>query len=241
LRASEHGGAACIAVDPRGLFVRGAVRRERVAVEGLAWLASATAFAVSMSATPGPNNAMVTASGATWGFRRTVPHMLGVAVGFPAMLVAVALGAGELLHERPWLHEALRWAGVAYLVWLAWKIGAAEPEPPDEPGLDQGSGSRSRPLSFVQAALFQWVNPKAWVIALGAVAAYTTAAGSGLVTQAAALASIFLLVTLPTVALWTLVGVGAARVLRTRRALRAFNLAMAALLLLSLAPMVLGG
>jgi threonine/homoserine/homoserine lactone efflux protein len=209
-------------------------------VEGLAWLASAIAFAVSMSATPGPNNAMVTASGATWGFRRTVPHMLGISFGFPAMLVAVALGAGEVLRARPWLHEALRWAGIAYLLWLAWKIGAAEPETPGEAASDKGQGSASRPLSFAQAALFQWVNPKAWVIELGAVAAYTTGAGSGLVAQTAVLALIFLLVTLPTVALWTLVGVGAARVLRTRRALRAFNLAMAALLVLSLAPMVLG-
>ena len=211
-------------------------------MEGLAWLASATAFAVSMSATPGPNNAMVTASGATWGFRRTVPHMLGISLGFPAMLVAVALGAGEVLRARPWLHEALRWAGAAYLLWLAWKIGTAEPEPPgaaEARAPDRSGGSR--PLSFTQAALFQWVNPKAWVIALGAVAAYTTAAGSGLAAQAAVLALVFLLVTLPTVALWTLVGVGAARVLRTRRALRAFNLAMAALLVLSLAPTLLGG
>ena len=210
-------------------------------MEGLAWLASATAFAVSMSATPGPNNAMVTASGATWGFRRTVPHMLGVSVGFPAMLVAVALGAGEVLRARPWLHEALRWAGVAYLALARLEDRRGRARAAGRAWTRPGIGKPSRPLSFVQAALFQWVNPKAWVIALGAVAAYTTAAGSGLVAQAAVLASIFLLVTLPTVALWTLVGVGAARVLRTRRALRAFNLAMAALLVLSLAPMVLGG
>ena len=188
LRGASTEGRLASSSIRADFLARGAVRLERVAVEGLAWLASATAFAVSMSATPGPNNAMVTASGATWGFRRTVPHMLGIAVGFPAMLVAVALGAGDLLRERPWLHEALRWAGVAYLVWLAWKIGAAEPEPPGEPGAIRDQDSRSRPLSFVQAALFQWVNPKAWVIALGAVAAYTTAAGSGLVAQAAVLA-----------------------------------------------------
>ena len=194
-----------------------------------------------MSATPGPNNAMVTASGATWGFRRTLPHMPGVALGFPAMLAAVALGAGGVLRARPWLHEALRWAGAAYLLWLAWKIGAAEPEPPGKQARGPGRSGGSRPFSFTQAALFQWVNPKAWVIALGAVAAYTRAAGSGLAAQAAVLALVFLLVRLPTVALWTVVGVGAARVLRTRRALRAFNLAMAALLVLSLAPMVLGG
>jgi threonine/homoserine/homoserine lactone efflux protein len=79
-----------------------------MALDGLAWFASATAFAVSMSASPGPNNTMVTASGATWGFRRTLPHMLGISLGFPAMIVAVALGAGEVLHRQPWIHEVLR-------------------------------------------------------------------------------------------------------------------------------------
>lgn len=204
--------------------------------DGLAWFASALAFAVSMSATPGPNNAMVTASGATWGFRRTVPHMLGIAIGFPAMLVAVALGAGEILRAHPWAHETLRWVGAAYLLWLAWKIGTARVV---DGAASAGKGG-ARPFGFVQAALFQWVNPKAWVIALGAVVTYTTAGGAALVGQAALLAAIFVLVTLPVLALWTLVGVGAARLLRTPASLRRFNVAMAALLVASLVPMVLG-
>ncbi len=202
--------------------------------EGLAWFASATAFALSVSATPGPNNAMVAASGATWGFRRTVPHMLGISVGFPVMLVAVAFGAGELLRARPWAHEALRWAGAAYMLWLAWRIAKAQPGPPED-----GARGRSRPLGFAEAALFQWVNPKAWVIALGAVVTYTPA-GAGLAAQAALLAAIFLALTLPVTALWTLVGVGAARLLRAPAALRGFNLAMAALLVASLLPLLSG-
>ena len=203
--------------------------------EGLAWFASATAFAVSMSGSPGPNNTMVTASGATWGFRRTVPHMLGISLGLPLMLVAIALGMGELLRAWPWLHDAMRWAGAAYMLWLAWKIASADPDParPDQ-------GGAGHPLSFLQAAAFQWVNPKAWVVALGAIAAYTTATGLALVGQAALLGAIFLVVTLPLVAAWTLVGVGAARLLRTRRALRLFNLAMAGLLVASLLPMLAG-
>lgn len=203
--------------------------------EGWVWFASASAFALSMAATPGPNNAMVTASGASWGFRRTLPHMLGVSVGFPLMLLAVALGAGGAIRDHPWLHEALRWVGVAYLVWLAWRIASADPSVGDDEGGEARSGGR--PLSFPQAALFQWVNPKAWVIALSAVATYTTA--QGVVVQAAVLAAIFLLVTLPVLAGWTLVGVGAARLLRSRAALRGFNLTMAALLLASLAPLLL--
>lgn len=196
---------------------------------GWPWFGSALAFALSMTATPGPNNTMVTASGASWGFRRTLPHLLGISVGFPAMLVAVALGAGNLLQAHPWLHEALRWVGAAYLLWLAWRIAVAEPAA-------EGAPAGGRPLSFWGAALFQWVNPKAWIIALSAVATYTATWG-----EAAALAAIFLVVTLPVTAGWTLVGVGAARVLRSPRALRGFNLAMAALLLLSLLPVFLGG
>ncbi len=197
------------------------------------WLLSAFAFAASMSGTPGPNNAMVAASGATFGFARTVPHILGIAVGFPLMLVAVTLGAGDLLRTYPVLHDALRWVGAAYLIWLAIRIAAAPPTT-DRPG-----ASRARPLGFVQAALFQWVNPKAWIIALGGIATYTTAGGDGVVAQALALAAIFLVVTLPLVSFWTLTGVGAARLLRTRRGLRAFNLAMAGLLVLSLVPVFL--
>jgi len=200
--------------------------------EGLAWFASAIAFAVSMSGSPGPNNTMVTASGATWGFRRTLPHMLGISIGFPAMLLAISLGLGEVVRTLPWLHDLLRWVGAAYLLWLAWKIATAEP-------VAEGSmASGSRPFTFLQAALFQWVNPKAWVVGLGAVAAYTTGTGAAMVVQAVMLAVIFLIVTFPLVAGWTLVGVGAARLLQTRRALRLFNLAMAALLVASLVPML---
>ncbi len=203
---------------------------------GPAWFASAVAFALAMSATPGPNNAMVTASGATWGFWRTLPHMLGIAVGFSVMLVAVALGAGELLRDDPWAQIAMRWVGAAYLLWLAWHIATARPSAPDTT-----AGSRARPLGFWRAALFQWINPKVWVISFGGVATYTSAGGAGGVTaQAVLLGVIFLIVTLPSTALWTLIGVGAARLLRTQAALRRFNIAMAALLVASLVPMIFG-
>lgn len=196
---------------------------------GPAWLLSATAFALSMSATPGPNNAMVAASGANFGFRRTLPHMLGVSVGFPAMLILVALGAGEALRTWPWVHDVLRWVGGAYLLFLAWKIATARPDVPD-----QARGGR--PLGFVQAALFQWVNPKAWVIAAGAVVTYTT---GDVWVQSAILAGIFLVMCLACLAFWTGIGAGAARLLRSPAALRRFNWVMAALLVASLIPMVM--
>ena len=189
---------------------------------GLAWFASAVAFAVSMSASPGPNNAMVAASGATFGFARSLPHIMGVAVGFPVMLVLVALGAGDLLRAAPVVHEVLRWVGAAYLLWLAFRIATSAPTSKEATG-------GSRPLSFLQAALFQWINPKAWVIAISAVLTFTTA-GVYALPEAGMLAAIFLVVILPALAFWTMTGVGAARLLRTTRRIRAFNLAMASLL-----------
>lgn len=200
---------------------------------GIGWFVPALAFTLAMTATPGPNNAMVTASGATWGFRPTLPHILGIAVGFAVMVFLVAVGAGELMRGQPWIQTALRWFGAAYMLYLAWQIATAQPRAP-EPGRAAG-----RPFSFLQAALFQWVNPKAWVAAVGAVVTYTTATGAAWLVQAALLAAMFLIVAVPILSLWTLAGVGAARVLRTPRALRVFNLVMAGLLVASVVPMLL--
>src|SRR5215212_11075454 len=125
-------------------------------MEGLAWFGSAAGFALAMSDSPGPNNTMVAASGANFGLRRTLPHMLGVALGFPVMLLLVAVGAAELLHGSPGLQRALRWVGAAWLLWLAWRIAVADP------AAKGGVAGPARPMSFLQAALFQWVNPKAW-------------------------------------------------------------------------------
>lgn len=193
-------------------------------------MGSATAFAVAMSATPGPNNALVAASGARFGIWRTLPHMAGITLGFPVMLVAVALGAGEVLRTQQWLQAVLRWAGAAYLLWLAWSIARSPPH------LATGSVGR-QPMGFVRAALFQWVNPKAWVIAVGAVVTFTS--GEQRFGQALALAAVFAVVCLPCVLFWTGVGVGASRLLRTERALRRFDLVMAALLAASLVPVLM--
>jgi threonine/homoserine/homoserine lactone efflux protein len=196
------------------------------------WLIAVLAFAFAMSATPGPNTAMVTASGATFGFRRTLPHMAGIAIGFPAMIIVVATGAGELLKDRAWLHGALKWIGAAYLVWLAGRIATATP--------DAGNGSTaSRPLTFLEAALVQWLNPKAWTIVLGAIVTYTSGPSSQLLIEVAVIAATFGLVLLPVSAFWTLVGVGVAQFLRTTRSRRVFNTLMATLLLASIIPMLL--
>ena len=189
-----------------------------------AWLASATGFALAMTATPGPNNAMVAASAANFGLRRSLPHVLGIALGFPVMIVLVALGLAEVLAASPGLQAGLRWVGTAWMLWLAWKIATAEPATADVP-------SRGRPMTLVQAALFQWVNPKAWIIASGAILTYG---------RPWVLAVIFGLAAVGCLLGWAAIGLGTARLLRTPEALRWFNRAMAALLVLSLVPVVLG-
>jgi threonine/homoserine/homoserine lactone efflux protein len=170
---------------------------------------------------------MVAASGASFGFRRTLPHILGVAVGLAMMLLAVALGAARLLREWPQVAQALRWIGLAYLLWLTWRLAMVEPT-----FGDVAPDSRSRPLGFLGAALFQWINPKAWLAASSGVVTYGADA-------AVTLAIVFVVVALPSTAAWTVIGAGAARVLRSRRGIRGFNLAMAALLFASLLPALL--
>ena len=127
-------------------------------------------FAAVMSLTPGPNVIMVTASAANFGFRRAIPQMLGITLGFGLMVMAVGLGLAGLVHAEPRLHTVLKYAGAAYLLYLAWRIARADA---------RGSALRRAQSrsAFFEAALFQWINPKGWVTAVGALAAYTTVGG----------------------------------------------------------------
>lgn len=200
---------------------------------GLYWLTAAFAFAFSMTASPGPNNTMLASSGATFGFARSVPHILGISVGFPAMFVAVGLGLGGILRDNPAVYEILKWVGAAYLLWLAWRIATSRPKAAAETGT-----GRSRPLRFHEAALFQWVNPKAWMAVTGGVATFTTGSHGVDINLVLMLAAIFFFITVPSTSCWTALGVGVARVLRDERALRLFNWCMAALLVASLLPLL---
>jgi threonine/homoserine/homoserine lactone efflux protein len=183
-------------------------------------------FAFVTSVTPGPNNVMLTASGVNFGFRRSIPHILGITFGFPAMLVAVGLGAAGVLQASPTLHTVLKWCGAAYLLWLAWAIAHATPAQAER------GASQSGPMSFFGAALFQWVNPKAWVMLAGALPTFTTVGGT-LWQEIALMAAAFALACLPSCALWCGFGVAIGRLLGSPHALRGFNMAMAALLALS--------
>lgn len=182
-------------------------------------------FAISMTASPGPNNVMVTASATNFGFRRTLPQILGFALGLWVMILLVGIGFGRVLEAFPILHEGLKYAGAAYLLYLAWRIATSS-----APGEVAG---KERPLSFLEAALFQWLNPKAWVVTLGAVTTYTNPARD-LLAQALIISAVFGVICLPSVSAWALFGEAAARLLKTPASLRLFNYTMAGLLVLSI-------
>ena len=186
-------------------------------------------FAVSMGITPGPNNVMVTTSGANFGYRRTIPHLLGIGLGFPAMVAGVGFGLGGVFDALPEVHVVLKYVGSAYILWMAWKIGTAS-------GTSQAKERPGRPLTFLQAAAFQWVNPKGWVVAVGAISAYTTLQGD-LLFEVGAITLTFVCVNYPCASLWTLFGVGIGRLLKRGRWLRIFNVAMGLLLVTSIVPL----
>ena len=181
-------------------------------------LAALFALAFASTWTPGPNNIMLANSGATFGMRATLPHALGVALGFPLMLFVVALFLGEAFQRSEALREGLRWAGVALLLWLAWRIGTA--------GRAQAQG-RARPFTFLEAAAFQWVNPKAWAMAVSTAAAFLT--GAAPVREAAICAGVFIVSGVGSAHVWAGVGAAIRRFLSTDLRLRAFNALMGAL------------
>jgi threonine/homoserine/homoserine lactone efflux protein len=191
------------------------------------------AFAMVTSITPGPNNMMLLASGVNHGFRATLPHIAGISIGLLVLLLAAGLGLGALLQQWPQLYLALKAVGVAYMVWLAWKLWEAE-----APGPVQTQRSAAGLMGFWGAAAFQWVNPKAWMIAIGAVAGFTAPdAGFG---ATLVLGLVCAAVNAPCVGLWAFAGAKLSRLLAEPARRRAFNALMALLLLASIWPM-LGG
>ena len=190
------------------------------------WIVAFGFFALSMSASPGPNNVMVTASGANFGFRRTLPHMFGVALGFPFMLFGVGIGFGAVLAIHREIQIVLQVIGAVYLLVLAWRIASA--------GEVNVAATTARPMTFFEAAAFQWLNPKAWLIAVGALGTYAPA-GEPLTPSLLVMGVVFVAACLPSVGFWTLIGTGVGRLLATPRALRVFNICMALLLVASLA------
>jgi threonine/homoserine/homoserine lactone efflux protein len=186
-------------------------------------------FTLATCGTPGPNNTLVMASGVSFGFRRSVPGVVGINTGFPVMVILVGLGLGGFLQRWPVVLDVLRPVGVAYLLYLAYRIATA---PVD------GLGARAtRPLTFTRTALFQFVNPKAWVMIVGALVTYPTTDGPFL-WQVLAVAVIFGVFGTPCTTAWLLIGVGLRRMISEPARLRAFNVVMAVTLVLSLIPVL---
>ncbi len=184
-------------------------------------------FAFASSITPGPNNMMLMASGANFGWKRTFPHWLGVVTGFSIMIVGCGLGLGGLFTAFPVLHEILKWVGAAYLVWLAYKVGSSKKL--------SGGGSSGKPMSFLAAVAFQAVNPKAWAMALTAVTVYLPP--QNYLANLMIATAVFAGINAPCVACWLSFGIGMRRFLENPKALQAFNIVMALLLIASLIPM----
>lgn len=184
-------------------------------------------FTFAYAITPGPNNVMLAASGATFGYRRSLPHMLDVCLGAALMLILVGCGLLSAFERLPYFHAALKYLGASYLVWLAWRIGCSH---------TVGShGIPLKPLGFGQAMAFQWVNPKSWIMAVGIVATYTP--HEGFFTHLWLAAGLLIAVSFPSISAWTLLGRMVARALPSPAAIQRFNRSMAGLLLLSLYPL----
>lgn len=192
-------------------------------------LTGLAAFSFASSITPGPNNLMLMASGANYGFRRTIPHMLGVGIGFVFMVVMVGVGLVQVFNTIPASYTALKVISVVYLLYLAAKIATAAPPA-------EGASAQGKPFTFLQAAAFQWVNPKAWTMALTSVAVY---APSQSLVAVGLVALVFGAINLPCVSAWTVLGEQLRHLLAEPRRLRVFNWVMASLLVGSLYPVLL--
>jgi threonine/homoserine/homoserine lactone efflux protein len=186
------------------------------------------AFAFIASVTPGPNNTMVMASGLNFGVRRSVPHMLGIGLGFTLMVFLVGLGLGQAFKAYPAAYIALKFVGGAYMLFLAWKIAMSGP-------MGEAKSERA-PITFLQAALFQWVNPKAWILAVTANATYIIAGYP--VLSALIVAGAFALSSGPSNLIWVMFGAGLRQILSDPKTLRMFNVAMAILLVATLVPLL---
>jgi threonine/homoserine/homoserine lactone efflux protein len=183
-------------------------------------------FAFVSTFTPGPNNIMLMTSGANVGFKRTIPHMLGITLGFGLMLILVGIGLMSLFHAYPFTHAILKVLSVSYLLYLTYKVATS----------DKSDVKHDfRPMSFIGAMAFQWVNPKGWSMALTAITVYSTDAAW---LELTFIAGIFCLANLPSVTFWTAAGIQLQRWLTTPKRLKGFNYGMAALLLLSTIPMI---
>lgn len=189
------------------------------------YLISLFLFVLIVSITPGPNNLMVTASGSNFGYWRTLPHIAGIMLGFSLLLIAVAAGLGTLFIRFPLLQLLLKFIGACYLFWLAWKIATSA-------GLGKAAAANQRPISLVQALIFQWVNPKSWTMAITGISAFILE-GPALLPSLILIIGTFAALTIFSTTVWTLLGEKIGRLLHSEAAHKRFNISLGALTALS--------
>jgi threonine/homoserine/homoserine lactone efflux protein len=180
--------------------------------------------------TPGPSNIMLTAAGAHAGVRKGLPCLFGVTTGMGLMMFLVPLGLGNLVLEHPLVLKTLNWGGAVFLLWLSWKIATSSSPIESMP-------ERS-PVGYLGAAVFQWVNPKSWLVSASAAGTFLSAEAGSPIVQAASFGGLFVLAALPSCFLWLAFGAAVQGVLHRRRRLRIFNIVMGALLALSIALII---
>ncbi|MCH7336771.1 LysE family translocator [Acinetobacter sp. NIPH 2699] len=180
-------------------------------------------YSTVTSITPGPNNIMLAASGLNFGFKKSIPHILGIGFGFGVMVALVGFGIGATLGQSPLMYEILKIVGITYLLYLAYKIYNA--------GSVQGDASPEKPLNFIGAALFQWVNPKAWIMAMGAIATYSSVDSH--LAEFIFIGIVFGLVSIPSVGIWAYMGERLKSLVNDQKKVQIFNMCMALLLVMS--------
>ncbi|PLY10783.1 MAG: LysE family translocator [Arcobacter sp.] len=192
-------------------------------------LLSIATFTVSSTMTPGPNNIMLLSSGLTFGYKRTIPHILGVTLGFSLMVLLVGLGFGIIFEKFPVVLKVLKVVGIAYLFWMAYKIATSKGS--------MNIKEKSKPFSFIQAALFQWVNPKGWIMSLTSISIFVSSKEDS-ITQVLIISLIFLLSGMLSTNTWAIGGVALKRFIKDESHVRKFNIIMAILLIASVIPFI---
>lgn len=190
---------------------------------------SVLVFCFVTTITPGPNNIMVMASGLNHGIKKSMPHYLGISLGFPVMVAVIGFGLGAIFLQYPVIHQVIKVLGISYLLYLAWKIANAKKA--------NSSESLKKPFTFLQAAAFQWVNPKAWVMAIGAIATFTNG-DSNIQGQILFIIFAFVMACSICTGSWLVLGVALQKFLQNPKQLQYFNITMAVLLVLSIVPMI---
>ncbi|SFZ97550.1 Transporter, LysE family [hydrothermal vent metagenome] len=194
-------------------------------------LLSIISFTVASSFTPGPNNIMLLSSGLTFGYKRTLGHIFGIVIGFPLMVIAVGFGVGAIFERYPLIYSILKVAGILYLLWMAWHIAKSKGD------ISIAKEKNNKPFTFIQISLFQWVNPKAWIMAVTATTSFTTA-GDYFFMQVLIIALTYSLVCLASSHMWVLGGVFLQKFISNESRVRIFNISMALLLVLSIVPIL---